>query len=255
MIECKFLQVTQGAFELGPVDFTLPTGSYGVIMGPTGCGKTTIIEMIAGLRQPDYGHIYLDREDITDLDPASRGIGYVPQDGAMFPTMTVADQLSFGLNIRRFNIQRWIERLEHRGRLNNSLNDKMLRGRFFLKNRFIRSRILSLARLLSINHLLDRYPQGLSGGERQRVALGRALAIEPRLLLLDEPLAALDEDQRGNMCDLLRRIHRELAPTVIHITHSSAEADLLATHRIRMVGGQIVETGEGQHSIPEETAK
>ena len=223
-------------------------------MGPTGCGKTTVIELIAGLRKPDHGLILLDELNITNYDPASREIGYVPQDGAMFPTMTVAEQLAFGLNIRSFNTKSWIDLLgtprapQRAIAETDGANPCTIEGQIHPQSRSL------LARLLSINHLLDRYPQALSGGERQRVALGRALAIEPRLLLLDEPLAALDEDQRGNMCDLLRRIHRELAPTVIHITHSSAEADLLATHRIRMVDGQIVETSDGQHSIPEEIA-
>ena len=219
MIDCKALTVSQGAFIMGPVDFQLPRGAYGVIMGPTGCGKTTLIEAIVGLRQVDSGTIQLAGADITHADPAARGIGYVPQDGAMFPTMPVAEQLAYGLHIRR------------------------------MKEPLIRERVHGLAERLGISHLLSRLPQGLSGGERQRVALGRALAIEPALLLLDEPLAALDEDKRSGMCELLQAVHEEFHTTVIHITHARVEADMLATHRFDMAEGKIISVSDGARAL------
>ena len=219
MIDCKALTVLQGAFRMGPLDFQLPSGAYGVIMGPTGCGKTTLIEAIVGLRQVESGSIHLGSTDITHADPAVRGIGYVPQDGAMFPTMSVAEQLAYGLHIRR------------------------------MKQPLIRERVNDLAERLGISHILSRMPQGLSGGERQRVALGRALAIEPALLILDEPLAALDEDKRSGMCELLQSVHKEFNTTVIHITHARVEADMLATHRYDMAEGKIVSVSDGARTL------
>jgi ABC-type sugar transport system ATPase subunit len=221
MIACEGLLVEQGEFTLGPVDFQLPDGAYAVAMGPTGCGKTTMIEAIAGLRPVTAGRILCGGVDITHLDPARRSLGYVPQDGAMFPNFTVAEQLAFGLELRKG------------GDLTKTV---------------ITQRVKDLADLLHIPHLLDRQPQGLSGGERQRVALGRALAIEPAMLLLDEPLAALDEDKRAGMCDLLDQVHEEFGMTVLHITHSRSEAERLASHHLRFSQGKLIDL----HVVEEE---
>ena len=252
MIECKGVTVQQGLFTMGPVDLSLPRGAYGVIMGPTGCGKTTLIESLAGLRHIDAGRVQLNGRDITYADPAVRGIGYVPQDGAMFPTMTVEDQLAYGLRLRQFHSECWSERFKQRGHLTANLLKKINKAGSRLKNRYIKYRVQDLAKLLGIRHLLQRLPQGLSGGERQRVALGRALAIEPELLLLDEPLAALDEDKRNGMCDLLLSVHEECKTTVIHITHARMEADILATHRLEMSEGLIQSINEGKRRVATE---
>ncbi|MBM3871536.1 MAG: ATP-binding cassette domain-containing protein, partial [Verrucomicrobia bacterium] len=167
-----------GAFRLDAVSFTVPAGSYGVLMGRTGCGKTTLLEILCGLRQPSGGRVFIGERDVTDLPPGERGIGYVPQDGAMFPTMSVREQIGFALMIRQ-----------------RSAGE-------------IAARVKELADHLGVVHLLDRRPQNLSGGERQRVALGRALAAKPSVLLLDEPLSALDEELRDDLAVLLKRLQR-----------------------------------------------
>jgi molybdate/tungstate transport system ATP-binding protein len=211
MIELSHVSWNAGEFFLEGVSCVIPKDAYTVIMGPTGCGKTTVLELICGLRRPTAGRIYVDGGDVTDVPPGKRGIGYVPQDGALFPTMSVRDQIGFALKIRRGSpeeIARTVDRL---------------------------------AEELGISHLLDRKPPGLSGGEKQRVALGRALALNPQVLLLDEPLSALDEDMRDDMVDLLKRTRREHSLTALHITHSSREAEQLADHVFRMKAGELKE--------------
>jgi ABC-type sugar transport system ATPase subunit len=181
-------------------------------MGRTGCGKTTLLEIICGLRRPLAGRVLIGDRDVTDEPPGARGIGYVPQDGAMFPTMTVREQLGFALRLRRHSTSEIAERV-------NQLADE-----------------------LGLTALLDRLPQNLSGGERQRIALGRALAVRPKVLLLDEPLSALDEELRDDLAALLRRVQREHGVTALHITHSRAEAEMLADVLFRLADGRITET-------------
>jgi len=182
-----------------------------VLMGRTGCGKTTLLEIICGLRRPHAGRVLIGERDVTHELPAARGIGYVPQDGALFPTFPVREQLAFAL------------RLRHRPA------DE------------IAQRIAQLAAELDITALLDRLPQHLSGGERQRVALGRALAANPKVLVLDEPLSALDEELRDDLAALLKRVQREHGITALHITHSRAEAAQLADVLFRLEGGRVIE--------------
>jgi ABC-type sugar transport system ATPase subunit len=200
-----------GTFCLENLSFTVPKGAYAVLMGRTGCGKTTLLEILCGLRLPRAGRVLIDGRDVTDEPPGVRGVGYVPQDGAMFPTMTVREQLGFAPRVRR----------EPRDRIEICVHEQ--------------------ARQLGIEHLLDRLPQHLSGGERQRVALGRALAAQPRVLLLDEPLSALDEELRDDLAALLRRVQREHGLTALHITHSRAEAGQLADVLFRLEDGQVRE--------------
>ena len=209
MISVEELTVRAGGFVLEDISFTVPTGAYGILMGKTGCGKTTLLETICGLKHPRAGRVLLMGADMTRRKPAERRIGYVPQDGALFKTMTVRRQLGFALEIQK--------------RPRNE----------------IRSRTEELASLLGIGHLLDRKPHGLSGGERQRVALGRALAGNPPVLCLDEPLAALDHDTRVEMCALLADIKRRFAVTVIHVTHDIQEAERLADLILRLHKGAI----------------
>lgn len=197
VIKVKDLAVHAGTFSLIDAALEVPTGKYGILMGRTGSGKTTLLESICGLRSVDSGQVLLMGRDVTRLKPAERGIGFVPQDGALFPTMSVRDQIGFALTVRKWS------------------------------RRQIRARVDELAQLLGIEPLLERYPQGLSGGERQRVALGRALAFRPDVLCLDEPLSALDESTRSDMCDLLKSVRRLTGVTTLHITHSRAEADIL----------------------------
>jgi len=189
------------------VSLTIPTNSYAVMMGSTGCGKTSLLEIICGLRQPKSGRVKLDGRDVTDLEPRQRGIGYLPQDLALFPGLIVREQIGFALKLRCMPSE---------------------------------ERVKQLADELGITHLLDRYPNDLSGGEKQRVALARALAAQPKLLLLDEPLSALDETMRGDAATMLKRIQRQHQLTILHVTHSNAEAEQLADIRLRMDGGQII---------------
>jgi ABC-type sugar transport system ATPase subunit len=198
VIDVRSLTVRSGCFRLSAVDLQVPSGGYGVLMGQTGSGKTTLLEGVCGLRPVTSGGVWLDGFEITQARPATRGIGYVPQDLALFPTMSVRRHLDFALRLRR------VPHVE------------------------IGSQVANLAAALEIGHLLDRTVRDLSGGEARRVALGRALSLWPRLLLLDEPLAAVDEATRDRLCDLLRRIQRERGVTTLHVTHSREEARRLA---------------------------
>ena len=209
MIELRDIAWSAGAFSLKRLSCTVPEGHYAVLMGKTGCGKTTVAELICGLRHPLEGRILIAGRDVTFEPPARRGIGYVPQDGALFPTMTVREQIGFGLKVRRRPAAE-VDQI-----------------------------VSLLAVELGVTRLLDRKPAGLSGGERQRVALGRALAVGPKVLLLDEPLSALDEETRGDMASLLERTQEEHELTVLHITHSSLEAGMLADVVIRLEEGVL----------------
>jgi molybdate/tungstate transport system ATP-binding protein len=209
LIRVENLRVQVGTFVLDSISFEVASGQYAVLMGRTGAGKTTLIETICGLRRVAGGRIWLLEREVTALKPAERGIGYVPQDGALFETMTVKQQLGFALTIRRAN-RRDIER-----------------------------RVGELAELLGIKPLLHRKPAGLSGGERQRVALGRALAARPGILCLDEPLSALDDATREEMYALLSSVRRAAPVTTLHITHSRSEAIRLADTVLLLEAGKI----------------
>jgi len=209
MIALENIALRQGSFELRDIGLELAAGEYGVLMGGSGSGKTTLLEAICGLRKIASGRIILGERDVSQLPPAERGVGYVPQDRALFPTMLVREQLAFGLVLRALGQMQ------------------------------IDKRVNELAELLGITGLLDRMPDKLSGGEAQRVALGRALAHRPSVLCLDEPLAALDEELHGEMCRLLERVHRETGVTILHITHSPSEAKRLAGCHFRLADGQV----------------
>ena len=212
MIQLDSVSIGAGEFGLEEVSLSVETGAYAILMGKTGCGKTTLLEGICGLRHVDGGMINLMGRNVTRLKPAERGIGYVPQDGALFGTMTVRRHLAFALEVRKWGA-----------------GD-------------IKARVEELAALLQISDLLDRKPHGLSGGERQRVALGRALSFHPPVLCLDEPLSALDHETRLEMCDLLEAVKNEFKVTVLHVTHDLNEAARLADVLFEIVEGRIVET-------------
>jgi molybdate/tungstate transport system ATP-binding protein len=210
VITIENLCLRQGAFALEGISLTIPSGRYAVLMGKTGSGKTTLLEAVAGLRSVASGRIALAGLDVTSFTPAARGVGYVPQDAALFRAMTVRDNLAFALAIR-----------------------KMPRAE-------VDERVRELADWLGIAPLLNRFPHGLSGGEAQRVALGRALAFRPRILLLDEPLSSLDEDTRDQMTAILRRVKEAYQVTVLHVTHNRREAEQLGDLRLKLDQGQIV---------------
>jgi ABC-type sugar transport system ATPase subunit len=211
MIAVDNLCVRAGSFALEGVSFTVATGRYAALMGRSGAGKTTLLEAICGLRPVSGGSVRLLGQDVTRLRPAERGVGYVPQDLALFPTQTVRQHLAFALTLRRWS------RSE------------------------IGARVAELASLLGIDHLRERRPAGLSGGEKQRVALGRALSFRPRLLLLDEPLSALDDETHADMVALLRSVQRLTGVTTLHVTHRLAEARSLADQILQLRDGAVTE--------------
>lgn len=209
MIRLEQVTIQAGAFSLRDISFEVPQGQYGVLMGRTGSGKTTLLEAICGLRSIQAGKISLEQRDVTDLKPAERGVGYVPQDKALFQTMSVYDHLAFALTIRKYPQTQ------------------------------IQERVTELAELLGIRHLLRRKPQGLSGGEAQRVALGRALSARPAILCLDEPLSALDDDLRQEMYELLNKVRQQTGVTFLHVTHHLEEARRLADIIFLLKEGRI----------------
>jgi len=211
MIELDGISIRSGAFALANVGLSIPAGTYAVLMGGTGQGKTTILEAICGLRTVTAGRVLLHGADVTRLRPGDRGVGYVPQDLALFPMMTVRGHLEFALRVRH-----WPERA-------------------------IVERVAELAAVLGIEPLLSRGVEHLSGGEGQRVALGRALSFRPRILLLDEPLNALDEATRDRLCELLRKVQRTSGLTTLHVTHSRSEAAALADKLLILESGRLSE--------------
>lgn len=197
MIRVEKLSVQLGSFAIENISFEVGQGQYAILMGRTGTGKTTLLESICGLRPISTGRVELMGRDVTDLKPAERNIGFVPQEGALFEGMRIRDQIGFALTIRKW------------------------------KKQDIEQRVGELADLLGVEHLLNRKPYGLSGGERQRVALGRALAAQPGVLCLDEPLSALDDATRDDMYRLLKSVREHTGVTTLHITHSKSEASHL----------------------------
>ena len=212
MIELRDVTIMAGKFALEHVSFRIASGRYAVLMGRTGQGKTTILEAICGLKSIVSGKILVHDVDVSLWSPGERGIGYVPQDLALFPTMTVQQHLEFALRLRR------------------------------TAPRLIADRVAELSDVLGISKLLQRRVQGLSGGEAQRAALGRALSFHPSVLLLDEPLSALDETTRLEMHAVLRRVKETTGVTMLHVTHSKADAEALADQRLVLEAGKIFES-------------
>lgn len=213
MIELRDLSLAAGRFSLGPLSLKVEAGDYLCLLGPTGAGKTLLLECIAGLRRPRMGKVFLDGQDVTRLPPEARGIGYVPQDAALFPHLLVKENIAFGLRRRR------------------------------LPERTIEAKVERLAEALEVRHLLERPPGALSGGERQRVALARALAIQPKTLLLDEPLSALDPEARHRFQLELRRIHQAYGVTILHVTHDFEEAYFLGRSLAVLHQGKLLQWG------------
>jgi ABC-type sugar transport system ATPase subunit len=209
MISLRHITVQAGGFQLRDLSMEIPTGSHTALMGRTGSGKTTLLEGICGLRSIRSGSIWIGDREVTQLPPGQRGIGFVPQDGALFDHLTVRQQLEFALEVRG-----WAhERRETRSR--------------------------ELAEWLGLTPLLDRLPAGMSGGERQRVALGRALAFHPPVLCLDEPLSALDDQTRGEIVAVLTEIRNRTGITILHITHNRSEAERLADRILHLRDGRL----------------
>ena len=213
MIRVEGLRVRAGDFTLRIGELSIEGGEYLTLMGPSGAGKTILLEALIGFRRPEAGRIYIDGGDVTDLPPERRGFAYVPQSIALWPHMTVYENIAYGLRIRG------------------------------TRESEIHRRVLEVAEYIGIRGLLRRMPETLSGGERQRVALARALIIGPKALLLDEPLSSLDEASRESAKELIRRLHRELGFTAIHVTHDPVEAAELGERMAVMYGGEIIQVG------------
>lgn len=212
-----FVQLEGLGKRYGEIDAVVATnlsvekGEFVSLLGPSGCGKTTTLQMIAGFVEVSSGRILLDGRDITHAKPASRGLGVVFQSYALFPHMTVKDNVAFGLRMRKVPGAELQQRVD---------------------------RVLKLVRL---NQHAERYPRELSGGQRQRVALARALVIEPPVLLLDEPLSNLDANLREEMQFEIRRIQREVGITTLMVTHDQSEALSISDRVVVMQAGRITQ--------------
>jgi ABC-type Fe3+/spermidine/putrescine transport system ATPase subunit len=213
MIRIHGLSLTAGDFQIRDVSLSVAAGEYFVLLGPNGSGKTLLIHCLCGLRRAEAGTIAIGGRDMTHAEPRLRRIGYVPQDYGLFPHLDVAGNVAFALRAR--GMSHW----------------EAMRQLAPLIDR------LRLARLLS--HM----PQTLSGGERQKVALARAMALRPSLLLLDEPVSALDGPTRAEVLEQLRAIQREFAVATMHVCHSIDEAEAVADRAGVMIEGRLVQTG------------
>jgi putative spermidine/putrescine transport system ATP-binding protein len=200
------------------VDLDARPGEFVSLLGPSGCGKTTSLRLIAGLEQLDAGRIVIDGQDVTRFSPQSRGLGMVFQQYALFPNLSAYENIAFALRVRR-QPRAEIER-----------------------------RVAELLAVVHLEEAADRYPHQLSGGMQQRVALARAIAAEPPLLLLDEPLSALDAAIRDELRTELRRLQRQLDLTVIYVTHDQAEAMALSDRIVVMERGQVSQIGSPRAS-------
>jgi ABC-type sugar transport system ATPase subunit len=206
------------------VSLELPGGGITVLIGPSGSGKSTLLQLLAGLLHPSAGRIVFDGEDVTRVPTERRDVGVVFQSYALFPHLTVRDNIAFGLKTGR-----------RRGSLRSSHRH--------LSRHTLEARVWDAAALLGLERLLDRKPSQLSGGEQQRVALARAVAPRPALLLLDEPLSALDARLRRTVRAELAALLRTLGTTVFYVTHDQEEAMLLADHLVVLDRGQVVQAG------------
>jgi len=203
----------QAHSALNGVSMEVPDGAFVALLGPSGSGKTTLLRIIAGLESADAGHILFGGEDVTDRPVQNRGIGFVFQQYALFRHMTVAQNIAFGLNV--------MKRSQRPSKAE------------------IRARVEELLALVQLPGLGERYPAQLSGGQRQRIALARALARDPKILLLDEPFGALDAKVRRELRGALREIHDRVGLTSIFVTHDREEAFALADHVAILNGGKI----------------
>jgi putative spermidine/putrescine transport system ATP-binding protein len=198
------------------INLEVQAGEFMTLLGPSGAGKTTILKLVAGFEQPDSGTIHLRGRDIGRLSPAKRGVGVVFQHYALFPHMTVAENVAYGLKRQR------------------------------IRGESRRRRIDEMLELVRLVEQAQRYPRELSGGQQQRVALARALAFAPALLLMDEPLGALDRALRTDLEDEIRNIHSEVGTTIVYVTHDREEA-LALSNRIAVIrDGRVVQLGSGE---------
>lgn len=214
MIRIENLSKDWKEFKINNVSLEINEGEYFIFLGPSGSGKTMLLELIAGMWYPDSGKIFMDNIDVTMLPPEKRGVGFVYQNYMLFPHKTVFENIAFGLNIRK------IDKKE------------------------IKLQVEEIMNLFGINKLANRLPRTLSGGEQQRTALARALIIHPKVLLMDEPLSALDRITREELIQEFKRIHKKFNVTIIHVTHNFDEALQLADRVAIIKEGTVSQFGD-----------
>lgn len=213
MIKLLDVSITLGDFSLHKVNMEIQSGEFFTIIGPTGTGKTVILELIAGLYTPDAGKVLIDKTDCVNIPPEKREIGFVYQDYALFPHLNVYNNIAFGLQLRK------------------------------TPPLTIKKNVQVLTDMLGITHLWERFPGTLSGGEQQRVSLARALIMKPKILLMDEPLSALDPNTKKMLCQELKELHQRYRCTTVHVTHDFNEACLLADRIGVILKGKLKQIG------------
>jgi multiple sugar transport system ATP-binding protein len=196
-----------------PLSLHIPEGEFWVLVGPSGCGKSTVLRMIAGLEKPTEGEIYFDDRLMNSIEPSDRDVAMVFQNYALYPHLTIGENLGFGLKMRGVN------------------------------STIIQQKVTAIAHRLNINYLLTRKPYQLSGGQQQRVALGRALIREPKVFLLDEPLSNLDAQLRDDLRAEIKELHQQVKITTIYVTHDQLEATTLADKIVVLYRGKVQQIG------------
>ncbi|MGA1825401.1 MAG: ABC transporter ATP-binding protein [bacterium] len=218
MLELKEIKKDYGPVRaVAGIDLSLEKGKIMVILGPSGCGKTTLLRLIAGFERPDAGCIYIDGQMVSNhkvmIPPNRRGLGMIFQDLALWPHMTARENINFGLKGMGFS--------------KRQREDKIKKNMEFVK----------------LSNHLNRYPHQLSGGERQRLALARTISLEPRIILMDEPLTNLDPRLRSTIRDVILRLNKELQASILYVTHNYEDATLLADRIAVMKQGRIEKIG------------
>ncbi len=214
MIKIEGLTIRVHSFEILNLDLLIEEGTFHFLLGPTGSGKTLILESIMGLHKPRNGRIWIGAREIQNLPPERREISYVPQDLALFPHLTVKENILFGIRARN------------------------------LEPDLYRNDLQNLMEVTKVTHLLERYPERLSGGEKKRIALLRALAPKPKLLLFDEPLSGLDPSIKFEIQQLLKTLHESIRPTTLCVTHDFEEAFLLGEAITIFIDGKVEQAGK-----------
>ena len=214
MIRIEGLTILFESFKIVNLNIQIEEGGFHFLLGPTGSGKTLILESIMGLRKPKTGRIWIGDKEVQGLPPERRGISYVPQDLALFPHLTVKENIIFGIRARDLDMKIYEEYVQ------------------------------ALIEVMRVDHLLERFPSNLSGGEKKRVALLRALAPKPKLLLLDEPLSGLDPSIKVDIQRLLKNLHASFHPTTLCVTHDFEEAYFLADGTTIFIDGKVEQVGK-----------
>jgi len=223
-IEIRNVNKTFGDFTaLNNINITVPTGKLTTLLGPSGCGKTTLLRVIAGLEYADSGQILFDDLDVTNIPVQKRHIGFMFQHYALFRHKNIADNIAFGLTL--------LPKSERPSKTD------------------IKKRVAELLELVQLPQLANAYPHQLSGGQRQRIALARALAVKPKLLLLDEPFGALDAKVRKELRTWLKNIHHELGITSIMVTHDQEEARAISDEIVVMNHGRVEQVGTSEQLL------